>query len=90
MPGGDQGAGQRAEIPPRLAAEPVHDLQVRELLDELPGHRYVEGGHPAAHPVEYLDEDAAKAEHHQRAEFGLALDAEQRLAAGLEHRLDHH
>jgi hypothetical protein len=83
-----QDGGQRVAVPGRLAAQAVEDAEVVELGDQLGGVRGGERRQPPADPPEHLHEHPAEADGHHRAELGLAADADERLAVGLEHRLD--
>ena len=72
----------------RLAAERPEEFPGAELVDHLPGFVLVEGGDPEDDVVEGLGEDAAEAEHDDRAELGVVEEAGDEFPAAGKHRLD--
>ena len=68
-------------------AEAGEHLVALDLANHRMGLVAVEGGHPEDHVLEDLDEDAAHAEHDQRAD-GVTVHPEDDFFARLGHLLD--
>ncbi len=72
----------------RLAAERSEQLLGREVVDELVGVHFREGYEAERDVAERLREDAADAEHHARAELGVAYHPRDELSRASHHRRD--